>query len=1381
MADTIAGNTSTLQTLQVGATASSAIDFFGDTDWWRVSLANGFQYQVWVEGVSAGLGTLGDPYLAVYNAFGNFLFSNDDADFFTSDAFSYIAPSSGGTFYLSAEEFGNNGVGSYSITLWRDELPSAGSAASIPVNGSAEGIIGWRGDTSDWWGVSLVAGVTYQFDLIGADGDGALSGLSLADPWLALRGPQGASLVVDDDAGLGLNARIYFTPTASGTYFLDVQESGVDDFGSYRLLVNASPLSSAIVLNTASSGNIDHPGDMDLYSLELTAGAAYTFTVDAGSLNDPLLEVLDANGAVIAFDDDSGAGLNAMLEFTPISTGTHYLAARASGHGGTGSYVARVGLLPSVSIGTASVTEGNSGSTALTFTLSLSFASGTPIEVTAQTSGTATATFSDDYVPASTTVRFAAHQTTASFTVMVQADTLFEPLETFHVRLSDPVGARLGTANAVGAILDDDSPHTLPSDIYLPAQWYLYPGSGIDVFPVWPDYTGAGVRIAVLDQGIDASHPDLDGNLLTGLGRNASNLGPGGAPLFPGDNHGTAVAGTIAAERDGSGIVGVAYGAKLVSIYSPLLLDGLAAQITNAYHYAASVDVLNDSWGFANGFASGATWAFYDNFQSPGFAAAGSALANLAATGRGGLGTVVVQSAGNSLGVGDDTNLHNFQNSQYIITVAATDYAGEVTSYSSPGASILVAAPGGGGSDVLSDILTTDRVGAAGNDSGDYTTIAGTSFSSPIVAGVVALMLEANPGLGYRDIQEILAYSARKTAPDTNSWLYNGASNWNGGGLHIDAYDHNLGFGMVDARAAVRLAESWSTPAHTAANRQIISYHRNPAALIPDNSNTGAFDSIDVTESIDIERVEVSLDVTHPYVGDLSVLLISPGGTGSFLLWRPQQNPLSAYGTSQNNIHFTFSTVLNWGESSRGVWALAVLDSAAGDVGQLDGWTLRLIGKPDSQDDRYVFTDEFSEAAAEEATRTHLSDDSGVDTINAAATTRPVMLDLASAAAGSIDGRALSLAAGTTIEHATGGDANDTVSGNAADNALKGMRGSDLLRGMDGADSLSGGGGSDTLDGGNGNDVLDGGAGNDEASGGAGFDMLLGGPGHDLLRGGEQADNVIGGDGDDTLSGGKGTDSLDGGAGNDTLIGALGTDLLAGGDGTDTADYSTSPDGVSVNLLLTTAQLVSLATGLDTLLQIENLIGSALADTLTGTTGNNSLVGRSGDDTLAGESGFDFLDGGDGNDSLAGGLNADTLHGGAGSDFLGGGQGTDSLVGGDGNDTLVGGLGTDFLLGGAGSDHFVFRHALDGKVNIDTFGDLETGLDVVELSASIFVALAPSVGMRLGIGAHLVYNGSTGTLAYDADGAGAGLPVTFAVVGVGAHPATIGQDFLVVS
>jgi subtilisin-like proprotein convertase family protein len=329
-------------------------------------------------------------------------------------------------------------------------------------------------------------------------------------------------------------------------------------------------------------------------------------------------------------------------------------------------------------------------------------------------------------------------------------------------------------------------------------------------------------------------------------------------------------------------------------------------------------------------------------------------------------------------------------------------------------------------------------------------------------------MLEANPNLGYRNVQEILAYSAIKTSTASNSWSYNGASNWNGGGLHFDSLTHDLGFGLVDALAAVRIAETWTHAPSTAANRVQVTASRTVNKPIPDgggiNAVSSAFDSINVSQAIDVERVEVTLKVTHSFIGDLSILLTSPSGTTSFLLWRPGQNPLNAFGTSQDNIDFTFSTVLSLGERSVGTWSLREYDNDYGSVGTLDSWTLNLIGKPDSADDVYIYTNEFAESVADQFGRATLTDITGTDTLNAAAVTGAMTINLAPGAVSTIDGRSLTIAASTTIENAIGGDGGDVIRGNAADNVLRGVRGDDSLDGGDGNDRLIGGAGNDTFD-----------------------------------------------------------------------------------------------------------------------------------------------------------------------------------------------------------------------------------------------------------------------------------------------------------------------------
>jgi len=154
----------------------------------------------------------------------------------------------------------------------------------------------------------------------------------------------------------------------------------------------------------------------------------------------------------------------------------------------------------------------------------------------------------------------------------------------------------------------------------------------------------------------------------------------------------------------------------------------------------------------------------------------------------------------------DNANYHNFQNSRFTIAVGALDDGGTFNApntqagFSTPGAPILVSAPG-------TDVLTTDIAGTAGASSGDTASTSGTSFAAPLVSGVIALMLEANPNLGYRDVQERLAYTAVQNDSLQAEWKINGATNWNLGGLHTN---NNYGFGQVDAHAAVRLAETWT-------------------------------------------------------------------------------------------------------------------------------------------------------------------------------------------------------------------------------------------------------------------------------------------------------------------------------------------------------------------------------------------------------------------------------------------------------------------------------------------------------------------------------------------------------------------------------------------
>jgi Ca2+-binding RTX toxin-like protein len=272
----------------------------------------------------------------------------------------------------------------------------------------------------------------------------------------------------------------------------------------------------------------------------------------------------------------------------------------------------------------------------------------------------------------------------------------------------------------------------------------------------------------------------------------------------------------------------------------------------------------------------------------------------------------------------------------------------------------------------------------------------------------------------------------------------------------------------------------------------------------------------------------------------------------------------------------------------------------------------------------------------------------GVDTVSYASATAAVSASLTTNTATGGAGNDTFV----QVERLAGSAFNDTLQGDGLANVLWGRGGNDLLIGRLGNDVLSGdagvdrvsyafapagvvanlttgvanGEGADTLVG---VENLDGSPFNDNLLGNALANVLRGGNGNDLLRGV---------DGNDTIDGGNGNDTVNGGNHNDTLLGRLGNDTFVGGNGVDTAHFGGSAAAVSVNLTAGTAA----GEGADTLLTVENVIGSAFNDVIRGNAGNNTLSGANGNDRLFGLAGNDRLVGGNGVDRCDGGAGLDT-------------------------------------------------------------------------------------------------------------------------------------------
>jgi subtilisin-like proprotein convertase family protein len=433
-----------------------------------------------------------------------------------------------------------------------------------------------------------------------------------------------------------------------------------------------------------------------------------------------------------------------------------------------------------------------------------------------------------------------------------------------------------------------------------------------------------------------------------------------------------------------------------------------------------------------------------------------------ASNGRGGLGTLIVTSGGNKRATGGSSQGSLTNNNRFSIQVGALNAQADLSTlevdsapFSNPGTSLLVSAPG---SNVWSTSykLETERGSTFGND---YSAMQGTSFATPIVSGVIALMLQANPNLGYRDVQQILAVSARKVEDSSTQWSDNGASNWNGGGMHAN---HDYGFGKVDARAAVRLAESWMTQS-TGTNEKSLTASSGPLGQVVAAGKLIA-PKLAIQSGLNIEHVEVDFDAQVGRLGDLVVKLVSPNGTQSVLLDRVGKIPLAAAGANEADVgstqsgefKYTFMSTHDWGERSAGDWTLQVTNAANGLPVTLNNWSLRLYGAEATSDDSYFYTDEFVDAAKRQNARTVLDDGlngtpDGRNTINAAAVRADVSIDLSTGTA-SIGGVALTVKNPGAIQNLLSGDGNDRLVAGPSDSLLNGGRGKNTLVGGAGKD-----------------------------------------------------------------------------------------------------------------------------------------------------------------------------------------------------------------------------------------------------------------------------------------------------------------------------------------
>src|SRR6266853_226846 len=517
-------------------------------------------------------------------------------------------------------------------------------------------------------------------------------------------------------------------------------------------------------------------------------------------------------------------------------------------------------------------------------------------------------------------------------------------------------------------------------------------GFDINVDPVFSTYgfTGNGVIVAVVDSGLEIAHEDLTANVVPGGSWNFNNSTTDPTSTATDGDHGTEVSGLIAMARNTVGGIGVAptaglKGFNFLSMSVPTeqaFLDSLGGSTANPN--SSDVFVFNQSFGLSLPVPQDTTIDPLDEAQYL------SGVTSL----RGRKGTLYVKAAGNgfngicpfaSLSC-ENANFDPANTLPYQIVAGAVNADGIKASYSTAGSAIWVSAPGGefGKNAALlapgfppeavePAMVTTDQSGCtigtsttpnirnngstfnnggAPNTSCNYTNqMNGTSSATPVTAGVIALILEANPALTWRDVQHLLARTARQidaARPAVTITLGNGGAYiaepaWTTNHAPQPFKFHSwYGFGMVDASAAVNMARTYTAgQLGTFANTGFIS---SPALnlAIPDYSSVGVTNTLNVpnTPAVQvIEAVQIRVNITHTFTGDLGIELTSPLGTRSVL-----KNIADQFAGDHDLTNMVLLSNAFYGENPTGTWTMKVVDGLGGDTGNLTSWAIRVYG-----------------------------------------------------------------------------------------------------------------------------------------------------------------------------------------------------------------------------------------------------------------------------------------------------------------------------------------------------------------------------------------------------------------------------------------------------
>ena len=748
----------------------------------------------------------------------------------------------------------------------------------------------------------------------------------------------------------------------AGTYSVKVTSWAERAVGSYVLFAKAvtapgstiqtATLISPDTLATAGiviPGRLEFAGGLNFFRIELESPA--DLWLRAVGLTDTVGQLLDEDENVLFENDDgdvSGSELGFVIR-AEVGAGTYYV--RVSGYGaehGPYGLVARTAA-PGDSMESATPLvlnapePGRISSAGDSNYFSITLPEEVVLTVNAIAHGEIlplTSTFFDDQgdeldvftidhdhwaAVGQETVSFAVRQRLNPGTYLIQI--VADPTDTGPYIVHPQISTREIRYGERCTAFDSSR-----SDPFYGCQWHLnnsgqYPDGAmqdINVEEVWDTTMGEGINVAVVDDGMEYTHTDLAENVLTE--RNRAYVGDDVWRLRAG--HGTSVAGLIAASANEIGVRGVApeasiYAYNLIAEGTPDDRDEADAMTL----HVADTAVYNNSWGppDVGGLAyASATWEL--------------AVEQGVTEGYEGKGALYVWAAGNGHNNGDRATLDGRLNHYSVVPVCAVNYDDVRSEYSELGSNLWICGPSSDAGAALPGIVTTANLNA-------YTaSFGGTSAAAPIVSGVVALVRAVNPDLTWRDVKLILAGSARKNDPSDEDWE-EGAIEY---GPSTDRYwfNHQYGFGMVDAGAAAALAAGWTE----LPPMREISASSYEQVTVPDASENAAGSTVSTSLTIDpyvdfIEFVSVEVTMTHTWFRDLHIEVESPSGAVSVLTVHPPAViHLIILSRTVLDGSYSFGSSKHLGESAAGEWKLRLRDEGVEDEGTLYSWKVTAYG-----------------------------------------------------------------------------------------------------------------------------------------------------------------------------------------------------------------------------------------------------------------------------------------------------------------------------------------------------------------------------------------------------------------------------------------------------